>query len=360
MQGIVVLKPFCMKTNSVAVISGLMAALVIVAACSSLRPKEPSYEGKMLSVWMTEHNSWTNQDEPPARYTAEEATWTNVVRAVGTNGLPFYSHWMGDAADPFRQYRSQQAIEILGPAAEPIIPILAGLLKDNKTASGAASCLLAIGPASIPSLIEAVETLTNRGQSYSITMLGEFGPAAKTAVPVLARIIQSDSPLTWPAMQALVEIESNTDVVLALLTPHMSDTNCGSGVTYALGRLGNTGVPLLLMSLTNETRSLRCFAAGALDTQFQKYSLDKYNTNTPRFRVLCCEYNLRTLNAAVQCYSKGDFVAATWTAEQFTNNTDIKIREAAENALSILRPMAETNVPQSRIDETDGFTPKPR
>ena len=31
-----------------------------------------------------------------------------------------------------------------------------------------------------------------------MTMLGEFGPAAKPAIPVLIQIVKSESPLAWP------------------------------------------------------------------------------------------------------------------------------------------------------------------
>lgn len=348
-----------MKTKHYVIACGLMVTLLLfIAACSSLGPKEPRYEGRRLSVWADEHNSWTNQDASPAQYAVAEATWTNVVYAVGTNGLPCYSKWLGDFSNPNRQYRSQEAIEILGPAAEPLIPTLAGLLKHDQTASSAVRCLSAIGSVSIPCLTEAVETLTNRGQSYAISALASFGPAAKPVVPVLIRIIKSDSRLAWPAMQALVEIETDIDVVLPLVSSRLSDTNCAPGAAYALGRLGNAGVPILLMSLTNETRSIRCFATGALDPQFQSCSLNQDKANLLWFQQLGCEYNLKVLQAATRCYSLGDFIAATQTAEQFTNSPDAKIREAASHALAILRPLAATNVSQARLDGTHNYMPQ--
>jgi hypothetical protein len=199
--------------------------------------------------------------------------------------------------------------------------------------------------------MEAVETLTNRGRVKAIEILGEFGPLAKPAVPILIQIIKSDSPLAWPAMQTLVEIETNQTVVLPLLALHVLDTNSAIGAAYALGRLGDAGVPILLMALTNETRIMRCSAAGALDPDFQKYSKDKSVTNALGFRRLCCEYNLKVIRAGVRAYAQGDFVAAAQTAAQYTNSTDTNIREAANNVLNILRPLAETNVPQMKLSE---------
>ena len=348
-----------MKINWVAIICGLLATLFFISACSTLHPKEPRYEGKRLSGWAVEHKTWANQDESPARFAAAEATWTNVVQAVGTNGLPYYAQWIGDASNTYRQNRSQHAIEILGPAAEPIIPVLAGLLKDGKTAPVAGMCLLAIGPASIPCLIEAVATLTNRGQTCAITMLGEFGPAAKPAVPLLIQIVKSESPLAWPAMQTLVEIETNIDILLPLLARHVADTNSASGAAYALGRLGNSGVPLLLQSLTNESRSIRCFAAGALDPRSQKRADKKMEADSFRFRRLCSLYNIRVIGASFRCYSQGDWVVAAQIAEQFTNSVDATIRDSANKTLSVLLPLAATNVSQKKLEDRQNFTPHP-
>ena len=333
--------------------------LLIMAACASFGPIEPLYEGKRLSVWVVKNNSGTNQDESPAQDAIAEATWTNAVRAVGTNGLPFYSRWLGDFSNPDRQYGSQEAIEILGPAAAPLVPILGGLLKQDQTAPSAARCLLAIGTASIPCLTEAAETLTNQGQSIAIPTLALFGSAARPVVPVLIQFIKNDSRLAWPALQALVEIETNRDVVLSLAASHIFDTNCASGAAYALGRLGNAAVPILLRSLTNETRSIRCFATGALDPQFQSNSTNPIQTSSLWLQRLGCEYNLKVLQAATRCYSLGDYVAATQTAEQFTNSPDVEIREAASQALAVLRPLAETNVPPARLDGTHHYQPKP-
>ena len=279
--------------------------------------------------------------------------------AVGTNGLPYYLKWMVDSDNQLRKYRAGHALEILGPTAEPAIPALAHLLNDDRNCSAAANCLLATGPAAIPVLTEAVETLTNRGRVQAIEILGEFGPLAKPAVPILIQIIQGDSPLAWPAMQALVEIETNQTVILPLLALHVSDTNSAVGAAYALGRLGDAGIPMLLMALTNETGIIRCSAAGALHPVFQKYFKDKSVTSAPgfRFRRMCCAFNLEVIGEATRACSQGDFVAAAQVAAQYTNSTNANIREAASNVLSILRPLAETNVPQSKLDQQDGFIP---
>jgi hypothetical protein len=347
------------RIKFVASICGVTAVLVLIPACSSLQTNEPRYEGKRLGVWMAEVNTFTNNGEPATQYEVASTTWTNIVCAVGTNGLPFYLHHIGDTTDEMKQYRAEQAIETLGPAAESAIPMLASYLKDNRTAMVAAKCLLAIGPASIPCLVKSVETLTNQGQTCAMTMLGEFGPVAKPAIPALIQIIQGDSMLAWPALQSLVEIETNAQVMLPLLALHLSDTNCGPGTAYALGRLGNAGVPLLLLSLTNEPRILRCSAVAALDPRFQKYATDKVETNHFWFQRLHCEFNTFMLGAAAHSYSQGDYVAVAKVAERYTNSSDINIRDAANTALIFLQPLAATNVSLMKIQSQQDFTPKP-
>jgi hypothetical protein len=118
---------------------------------------------------------------------------------------------------------------------------------------------------------------------------------------------------------------------------------------------------MLLLMLTNETRIVHSSSAGALDPDFQKYSKDKNVPNALGFQRLRIEYLQRTSRAGIRAYAKGDFVAAVETAAQYTNSPDANIREAANKVINILRPLAETNVPQSKLDQQDGlFMPKPR
>src|ERR1017187_5878580 len=110
-----------MKTRCISIVCGLMAAFVFVPACSSLRSHEPRYEGKRLSVWMARLSQEAKEGTSAEQGWTREATWTNVVQAVGTNGLPYYLKWMVDSDDQLRRYWGGHAIVILGPAAESAI-----------------------------------------------------------------------------------------------------------------------------------------------------------------------------------------------------------------------------------------------
>lgn len=349
-----------MRNVYVSLVFGVVAALLFVPGCSTSRTCEPVFEGKRLGVWLVELNQPLKDNGSLSQLAAQNAMWTNVVQDVGTNGLPLYVGWIQNSTDIPRRYGSELAIEILGPAAQPAIPALAGLLRNDQTAPIAAECLLATGPAAIPALTEAAATMKNRGRSDAISILGEFGPAAGSAAPVLIQIIKNEPMWAWPAMQTLVEIETNAAVLLPLFGQHVADTNNAAGAAYALGRLGNAGVPMLLLSLTSEPRNIRCFAAGALDPDFQKYSTDKQDVDPVRFRRLRCIFNLKVMTAASRCYSVGDYVAAAQTAGRYTNSADATIRAAAIEAFNYLRPFAETNVPQMKIDEHPFLRPAPK
>ncbi len=333
----------------------LLVSFVFAASCSSPNSHEPRYEGKSLSVWVNELSAPTPHEPSPLQVAANMSTWTNVVRSIGTNGLPLYLKWIEERNDTSRDYFAVNAIQILGFRAEPAIPALAGMLKNDQIASPAAFCLESIGSAAIPALIQAVETLTNHGQSEAIYTLADFGLIAKPAIPALTQIAKLDSPVAWPAMQALVEIETNSALVLPVLVQHARNTNNGVGAAYGLGRIGNAGIPTLLNLLTNETRIILCSAAGALSPEFQKYSLDKAGANTGGTRRLTSIFNLCTVHAAAQGYGKGYLVMAAQTAMLYTNSADIDIREAADKTLTLLRSLAATNIPQADIDKQSGF-----
>jgi hypothetical protein len=342
-----------MRAKYVSFLCGVVALLIILTACASLKSREPRYEGKTLSVWVAELSKEHPEETSPDQGWAREGTWTNVVRGVGTNGLPYFLKLMTNANDDLQRYWGGHAIVILGPAAASAIPTLVGLLDRNRTGYEAARGLAAIGPAAVPALTEYIETSPGLTPARAIEVLGEYGPSASPAIPVLTQIIQSDSLLAWPAMQTLVEVETNQAVTLPLLALHIADTNCTIGTAYGLGRLGDAGLPMLLTMLTSGARIVRTSAMGALDPDFQKYSKDKGSTDSPGFKRLSLEYLMRMGSVGYRAYSQGDFVVAAATAAQYTNNPDSTIREVANHALEILRPLAETNVPQSKVDQQE-------
>jgi hypothetical protein len=333
----------------VSIVVGSLIASMVVSACSLLHPREPVYEGKKLSAWMVDLNRQWTEETQFAEVTARMQKWTNVVEAVGTNGLPVYLRYLQESPRLPTTYGAQVAVQILGPRAAPAIPDLVRLLHKEESAFMSACCLEAIGPDAVPALIDAVGTTTNRGRDAAIMVLGELGPSASSASEALIHVINTDPQSAEGAMRAIVELETNTAVLLPLLADHACDTNNGLGAMHALGRIGRPGYPILIQSLTNDHRSVRCFAQGALDPEFEKLSWG--NPDVPPFRTLTCIYNLKALSGSWRAYSQGDFRVAMETAARFTNDVNAAIRIAASNAVVYLAPIAATNIPQMKLDE---------
>jgi hypothetical protein len=261
-----------------------------------------------------------------------------------------YLKGIQDTEHPGRNYGSSLAFGILGPVAEPAIPDLVQLLQNNNTVRGAANALVAIGPASIPALIGVMGIVSNRSQYVVISALGQFGSAAVASSPILIRIIETNSVSSDAAIRTLVEIETNRNDLIPLFAQHIADSNAVLGANYALGRLGKPGIPVLLQSLTNESRHVRAFAEGALDPDFQKFSFDRTNNSAPSFMRLISLYNLKVMGAASESYSEGDFRMAAKTAGNFLNDRNPAIQMAASNAFLYLTPLAQTNISQRMID----------
>jgi PBS lyase HEAT-like repeat len=285
----------------VGVIVGIALLLVLI----NWHSDEPRYQGKPLSLWMDELTAMPRDiDESrfwPA-YQRQLGTLTNVVRSIGTNGLPCYLDWIEhpppddswyeQATDWIAQISSYHirlperpdhssegvfAIQILGPDARTAIPVL-GRLLDSESSCGAASyCLSAVGPEAIPTLTNVLERSTNTYVRYSaVRALGDFGTAALPVKAALLTVVREEKPNSWPgvstadlALRALAEMAISPEELMPLFTEQLFATNASAGAAYGLARLGPIGTPVLLSALTNEDRKIRTASETGLD--FQKY-----------------------------------------------------------------------------------------
>jgi HEAT repeats len=222
--------------------------------------REPRYQDRTLSQWIQVYTSslpQTNQEAAAA------------IRHIGTNALPYLVEWIRyDSIDHPWRYRfyaafnglvttlklgnswyildprgiraglATEAFAALGPEANPVVGDLARVIREFNEfgrQQRAMDALAYIGPAGLPSLMEAVtnKALVARGHAaYSIHVLGE---AARPAVP--------------------------------LLIGHLQDPDVGVGAAATLGLLKMEPalvVPALGENLQNSNYSARCWAAMAL------------------------------------------------------------------------------------------------
>ncbi len=225
---------------------------VFLAALASflLRSDEPVYKGKKLSSWLQGYDVWFNI--PPNGNPADISHQTDVaVRAVGSNAIPTLIrmirardltwktkilHWW------FSSHPSSQQ-----PATRAMLSTM--------RAHSAFSALGSDGVAAVPDLID----IYTHDPSFQVRMaaagcLGNIGPAASNAVPVLLAGATSqitNGILTMQAIYALRGIKAPPELFVPVLIKCLRDPYAGVQST-AVDTLGDletnslSAVPILL------------------------------------------------------------------------------------------------------------------
>ena len=200
---------------------GLLFAVTEIA-CRAQGLREPSFEGKHLSVWLDEFEA----SIPKPEYNGNQQMRSraeNAVRKLGTNSMPWLLQELnakektkGDELPPNytsgeaikRRWRATAAFEILGSTAKDAAPQLILLLDDKQTSYTAARALGGIGAVSIPVLTQALTNVHACARESSARVLGLFGAKAQTAVPALVQCTKDpDSSVRGFAAFALKQIE---------------------------------------------------------------------------------------------------------------------------------------------------------
>jgi hypothetical protein len=270
---------------------GVFALLVVWFSYSS----EPRYEGKRLTQW------WDELEQPADDTDSEHeilARITNMVLGFGSKALPFYveslnyrpspdwyenlSRWVSSKSGhrlrlAERQDRTADAsycIQILGPAAAPIIPDLVILTSNKFSGDEVLRALAGIGPAAFPALSNLMATASDRDiRAKALQITGNMGPGAQPMTPLLHRWIRryestgTGGPLASLSLKLLTEIETNRSLVMPLLVKSLADTNTAPGAAFSLARTGADGMPLLFEAVTNQVRHICIAAVAALEME---------------------------------------------------------------------------------------------
>ena len=164
-----------------------MAGLVVVGmACLILgviylaSPREPAYQGKTLSEWIVPFCRQTAKglDAPGGPQHFEELQPSRrAVKEIGTNAIPFLNARLNHResgfhrevrklleqqpyaafrlTDPYvSKIRAIRALAILGPDAQPAIPILTAQLADAALSEHAVYALSGMGTEGMRALVE--------------------------------------------------------------------------------------------------------------------------------------------------------------------------------------------------------------
>jgi len=211
-------------------------ALIATAALFSVLfqdDREPSYQGRPLSEWVTEYenNLLPTTHEPPA---------ADAVRHIGTNAIPVLMEWisynrpglvikaenflgatarrLGVSPKYYRPtirreqwtWRAIEAFALLGTNAAPAIPDLTALATNPAHPDAAASAIGALNEIGPPGTSALLSMLTNPASPYRPVIIAAFSrnlAAAPTSTQALLACLRDPDPtVRSQATNALLKI----------------------------------------------------------------------------------------------------------------------------------------------------------
>jgi hypothetical protein len=294
--------------------SGLVVVLVVAAIGVLLyfsRTKEPSFQGRGLSHWLS--------DIENARDDREAESAKNAVRQIGTNAIPYLLGMMraedsklketfitllarlhistvriADASG--KHLRALLGFHALGPRASSAIPELKALVDNPKTVHFAALALAEISPDGMEAAtagLQSTDAIVRRDTAGVLGLVGlvRFATNASPAQLDLLRA-QADKAVP-PLIRALNDSDE--------LTRARAATSLG-----LLGQKADTAVPALIRNL-QETNGWRVPASAAR-------GLERFGTNA---------------------------VAALPALKAIAEHSDSRVREAVARAIQSIETRAE-------------------
>jgi hypothetical protein len=283
--------------------------IAVIAIVVALIPREPKYDGRTLSEWLTIAAPGTNPDPESSR--AIEA-----VHRIGTNGLPWLIKWMS-YEPPRWKYRAsataaklpqpiadrlenlimgnedspnswaEDGFEILGPEASAAVPDLLRMLSRDPDWFHMAStpglrALADIGRTGAP---RAIDVMTNRANSVALRAtaarcVGYIDSKTNPAVPFLLQCLQErDVRLSEAAAESLAELHAAPDKVVPILTNLVQNSNPTIRLLSldhlgAYGEAANVAAPAVFMRLDDPDAEVRQMARHTL------YRIDPATLNT--------------------------------------------------------------------------------
>lgn len=131
------------------------------------------------------------------------------------------------------KWTAVKSIGMIGPAAIEAIPGLIEKLKINNWMlnHNVAIALARIGDASVPFLIEVLETGDDNAMSWAMESIREMGPAAKDAIGPLIELLRTKSPTDSPSNLWTVRLfmALGADVSVGPLISVLKDENVNGG-----------------------------------------------------------------------------------------------------------------------------------
>lgn len=275
-----------MKRPSRILLFTVVGILLLAFGWFVLRPREPSYQGKTLTEWLT--NAYEMFSYPDACGESVRA-----VRHIGPSAIPTLLNYASAKDSRLKRallqwndthptislplssqfelhILAERGLYILGPDAKEAVPELVRLLKhdDDDVRTTAAACLGGIGPAAqsaVPDLIMEFEReMSSTNQNFAAAYaLAKIGPSAQAAIPSLKKGLTNNSSQCRRFSEiALINIHA---VSISPWLDQLKDTTNVNQWTYAMmvvrfcGTNAIPAVPLFISALncTNESIQAR-------------------------------------------------------------------------------------------------------
>jgi hypothetical protein len=212
---------------AVLVVVAFVGVIVSVMVWHLLPRREPVYQGKSLSSWLTN----------VASTGMLSASATEAVRQMGTEALPTLLRMLR-AEDSSLKLKlmdwanGQHIVKIEHTPAEEL----------NLRAKCAFAALGVKAQSAVPALIKiANQKISLESQTDAIHALGFIGPPAREAVPSLLRwATNADHEVRFGAILALGRIHAQPERVLSVLIEALHDPDSGvqHGAVWALQDFG--------------------------------------------------------------------------------------------------------------------------
>ncbi|MFZ0827851.1 MAG: HEAT repeat domain-containing protein [Verrucomicrobiia bacterium] len=221
----------------------LVLAAICLSAAQVAQSKEPYYDGKPLSDWLLARPDAEQQNAISQMGTnaiptlidilgATERTAKKVTARLGSKGLQQFVRTDDFKIEEFQAY-AVRGFVILGTNAEPAIPQLVILLKNENTSFNAAQALAVVGPKGFATLTNSTSSPTRDSTMFALAEKSDGDPKAVTQL--LINALNDESP----------GIRANAADLLRDRDPNMA-------------------IPALTKALDDKSSSVRWWAASAL------------------------------------------------------------------------------------------------
>jgi HEAT repeat protein len=175
--------------------------------------------------------------------------------------VPALVQTLNHSADNAARLQALTDLAVCGPQAEPALPNLLRLLRDqdDNFRLNAALALGKLGKPAVPALVKLLADEDGDVRYHALSALGWVGADAGAAAPAIIKVFaDSDAGLRRKAAEALGRIRPDPDATLAVLILVFDDVDetVRDAASAAVARFGARAVPLLLTAI-EENKGVR-------------------------------------------------------------------------------------------------------